>query len=122
MGKWANTELHDGYLNGIKDSSNLLCACSEQPSNRTEAVATYCLATVALDALDFSVVAGASGGRTLTVSAKNNIPIVANGDMTHIALVDNSTLRFVTTTSMQNLLSGNLLNIPAWGITVNDPA
>ncbi len=121
MAKWANTSVPDEYLDKIKDNCNLLCACSAQPTNRTEAVSTYRLATVALTALDFSVADGAGGGRKLTISAKSNIPIVSNGNLTHLALVDNSTLYFVTTTSTQGLVSGNLLNIPAWSITVNDP-
>ena len=122
MGKWANTANHDAYLNQIKDNSNLLCACSAQPTTRTEAVATYRLATAALDALDFSLSPGASGGRRLTISAKSNIPIVTSGDLTHIALVSNSAVYLVTTTSTLALASGNLLNTPAWAITVNGPA
>ena len=106
----------------MEDNANLLCACSTQPTTRTEAVATYMLATVAIDSSDFAIADGASGGRKATISAQSGITITNNGTVAHLAIVDNTNLYFVTTTSSQQLVAGNLLNIPLWTITVNDPA
>jgi len=122
MGKSANDLVLDSLLEVMKDNANLLCACSTQPTTRTEAVVTYMLATVAIDATDFTIADGGAGGRKATVTAQSGITITNNGTVAHLAIVDNTELYFVTTTSSQALLSGNLLNIPAWTITVNDPA
>ena len=122
MGKYANDDVLDALLTELSASSNLLCACSAQPTTRTEASSTYMLATVALSSGDFAIADGASGGRKITVSAKSGVTIINNGTITHLAIVDNSELYFITTTSSQTLVAGNLLNIPSWTITVNDPA
>lgn len=122
MGKSADDTVADAYLNTIKNNANLLCACSAQPTTRDEATTTYMLANVAIDSADFTVADGPSGGRRATISAQSGITISNNGTVTHLALVDNTVLYFVTTTSSQTLVAGNLLNIPSWTITVNDPA
>jgi hypothetical protein len=122
MGKSANDLVLDGLLEVMEDNANLLCACSTEPTTRTEAVVTYMLATVAIDSSDFTIADGGSGGRKATITAQSGITITNNGTVAHLAIVDNSELYFVTTTSSQALVAGNLLNIPAWTITVNDPA
>jgi hypothetical protein len=121
MAKSAHDDVTDTYLEEIQNNVNLMCACSSQPTTRAEAASTYALATVALAPGDMAVSDGATGGRKLTISAKSNVPIVAGGNMAHVALVDNSKLYFVTTTALLALLAGHLLNIPSWSITVNDP-
>ena len=122
MAKSANDTVADAYLDEMKDNAVLLCACSAQPTTRTEAAVTYMLATVTISSSDFTIADGGFGGRKVTISAKSGITITNNGTITHLALVDNSVLYFVTTTSSQTLAAGNLLNIPSWTITVNDPA
>lgn len=122
MAKSANDVVLDGLLDIMRDNANLLCACSTQPTTRTEAAVTYMLATVALSSADFTIADGGSGGRKATISAKSGITITNNGTVGHLAIINNSVLYFVTTTSAQTLVAGNLLNIPTWTITVNDPA
>lgn len=122
MGKSAHDDVLDALVEEIKNNANLLCACSAQPTSRIEAAVTYMLATVALTSVDFTIADGGSGGRKVTISAKSGITITNNGTITHLAIIDNSKLYFVTTTSSQTLVAGNLLNIPSWTITVNDPA
>lgn len=122
MAKSANDLVLDGLLDVMKDNANLLCACSTQPTTRTEAAVTYMLATVALSSGDFTIADGGSGGRKATISAKSGIVISNNGTVAHLAIISNSVLYFVTTTSSQVLSAGNLLNIPTWTVTVNDPA
>ena len=122
MGKSAHNDVLDALLEEMEDNANLLCACSTEPTTRTEAAVTYMLATVALNSADFTLADGGSGGRKATISAQSGITITNNGTVAHLAIIDNSKLYFVTTTSSQSLVAGNLLNIPAWTITVNDPA
>ena len=122
MGKSANDVVLDALLEKMEGNANLLCACSTQPTSRTEAAVTYMLATVVIDSADFTIADGGSGGRKATISAQSGITITNNGTVAHLAIIDNSVLYFVTTTSSQTLVAGNLLNIPAWTITVNDPA
>ena len=122
MGKSANDEVLDGLLEVMQDNGVLLCACSTQPTTRTEAVVTLMLATIAITSSDFTITDGGSGGRKATVSAQSGIVIANSGTVQHLAIVDNTKLYLVTTTSSQGLVAGNLLNIPAWTITVNDPA
>ena len=122
MGKSANDVVLDGLLDVMKNGANLLCACSTQPTTRTEAAVTYMLATIAIDSSDFTIADGPSGGRKATISAQSGITITNNGTVAHLAIINNSVLYLVTTTSSQALVAGNLLNIPAWTITVNDPA
>lgn len=121
MAKAAHDDVTDAYLEEILNNANSLCACSAQPTTRTEAVSTYMLATVAVTSGDFTVADAASGGRKVTISAKSGITISNNGTLTHLAIVDNSKLYFVTTTNSQDLVAGNLLNVPSWTITVGDP-
>lgn len=122
MGKSVHNDVLDALLNTMKNNAVLLCVCSQEPTSRTEAASTYTLATVAIDSDDFTVADGDAGGRKVTISAQSNKTISASGTATHLALVDNSKLYFVTTTSSQTLAAGNLVNVPAWAITVNDPA
>lgn len=121
MGKFAADTVLDALLEKIKDNAILMCGCSTQPTTRTEAVVTYMLATIAMGPGDYTIANGASGGRKLTVAAKSGIAIANNGQLAHIALVDNTTLYFVTTTGLQTLYAGNLLNLPSWTITDGDP-
>lgn len=121
MAKAAHDDVTDAYLEEILNNANTLCACSAQPTTRAEAITTYMLATVAVTAGDFTVADAAGGGRKVTVAAKSGISISNNGTLTHLAIVDNSKLYFVTTTSSQDLVAGNLLNVPSWTITVGDP-
>lgn len=121
MGKSAHDDVLDALLEEINANVNLMCVCSQQPTTRAEAAATYALATVALAGVDMVIADGASGGRKLTIAAKSNVPITGGGSVSHIALVDNTKLYFITTNVAQTLAIGNLVNIPAWTITAGDP-
>ena len=121
MGKAAHDDVLDALLEEINANVNLMCICSQQPTTRTEAAATYALATVALAGGDMVIADGAAGGRKLTIAAKSNVPITASGSGSHIVLVDNTKLYFITTNVTQTLASGNLVNIPTWTITAGDP-
>lgn len=80
------------------------------------------LANVTVASGDFTKADGASGnGRQVTVAAKSGVSVTATNTATHVALVDASTVRYVTTCTSQSLTSGNTVNLPSWVISVADP-
>lgn len=121
MAKWSHTDVIDGALNIIKNNANLMVLCSAQPTNRTEAVSTYALADVAMASGDFTISTGDASGRKCTVAAKNNVTVDTTGTGTHIALVDDTRLLFVSTTTSQGVTQGNSVNLPTWDIEIADP-
>lgn len=132
MAKWANDIIMDTGLQVIKTGitsygpCNKMVACSAQPTNYTEANATYALADAAMSGSDFTLANGDGSGRKLTVGAKASQLIDASGTATHVALVDtaNSVLLYVTTCSSQALTANgsNTVSFPAWDVEISDPS
>ena len=121
MTKSVNDLVLDGAFD-ILDQSNLMIACSAEPTTRTEAVTTYALADVAMTPdTDFTKADGDTDGRKVTVAAKNGVTIDTTGDATHIALVDGTNLLYVTTCTSQSLTQSGTVDFPAWDIEIADP-
>ena len=121
MAKTADDTVLDGLLN-IVDNADLMTVCSSQPTTRTEAVTTFKLADVAMTpGTDFTDSNGDTNGRKTRVAAKSAVPIDSNGTALFIALVDATTLLFVTTCTSQALSAGGTVDIPVWDIEVADP-
>jgi hypothetical protein len=120
MAKYINPIVHDAALDEIS-TANLMVVCSQQPTNRTEAVTTYALADVSMAGGDFSKAAGDVSGRKVTVAAKNDVTIDNTGDATHVALVNASQLLTVTTCASQTLTQGNTVSIGTWKVEYRDP-
>jgi ferric-dicitrate binding protein FerR (iron transport regulator) len=95
--------------------------CSTQPTNRTEAVTTYALASTTAAPGDFTKANGASSGRQVTVAAKSGISIATSGSAQHVALCDGTALLHVTTIPAQTVTAGNTANVGAFVVTFNDP-
>lgn len=125
MAKSVHNDVLDAMLDAVA-LGNLMIACSAEPTTRTEAVSTYALSDIALTPGDgngdFAIADGDSSGRKVTISAQTGVTIDANGDATHIAIVDDTRLLYVTTCSTLTLSTANLLNFPAWKIEVADPS
>lgn len=121
MAKSVNDSILDAALNAIA-GGNLMIACSQEPTSRTEAVTTYALADVALAGGDFTNANGDTSGRKVTVSAKSGVTVDATGTATHIAIVDGTNLLYVTTCTSQALTGGNTVDFPAWDIEIADPS
>lgn len=121
MAKTVHDDVLDGAFNILNDAT-LLTVCSAQPTTRTEAVTTYALADVAIDASDFTVANGDTSGRKATVGAQSAVPVDTTGTATHIALCDGTRLLYVTTCTSQALTSGNTVNVPAFDIEIADPS
>jgi hypothetical protein len=121
MAKSVHNDVLDGALNIIKNNCVLMTACSAEPTNYTQASATYKLADVAVASGDF-VVSDGTSGRKVTVAAKTAVPVDSTGDATHIALCTGTALYYVTTCTTQTLTSGNTVDFPAWTIQLADPS
>lgn len=122
MGKAAPDATIDAMFDYI-DQCNVLHVCSGEPANYA-GIAAVSLADVALTPdTDFTKANGDTSGRKLTVAAKTGVTVDSSGEATHIALArtTDSTLRYVTTCTPQELTAGNTVNVPAWDIEIGDP-
>lgn len=121
MAKWAPANTLDQLLDYVALSSSMV-VCSSSPVDYTSAAVTYRLASGSCGAGEFTKAAEASG-RSVSISAKNAIPISVSGSATHMALINvaGSSLRYITTITTQYLVSGGTCDAPSWKITVADP-
>lgn len=106
------------------DQCNIMHVCSAEPADYA-GIAAVSLASVALTPdTDFTKANGDTSGRKVTVAAKSGVSVTASGNATHIAIArsTDTTLRYVTTCTLQALTSGNTVNVPAWKIEVADPS
>lgn len=119
MAKWANSLVMDAALDKIATSTQLL-VCTSQPTDRATALSTS-VASATLTGASFTKSAG-TNGRKVTVAQQNGISATATGNATHIALVDGTSLIYVTTCTAQSVTSGNAVNVPAWNIEFSNPS
>jgi hypothetical protein len=123
MAKSVSTAILDLALNGIKTGvSNRMVVCSAQPTTYAE-LTTFKLAEQAMVTGDYTLAAGDTSGRKVTVGAKTGISITANGTATHVGLGNStgSTLDLVTTCTSQALNTGGTVDVPAWKWEINNP-
>ena len=120
MAKWANDLMMDAALDYVAGATVML-ACTAQPTDRANAL-SIALADVALAGGDFTKANGDTNGRKVTIAQKSGVTIDANGTANHIALIDGSNLRYVTTCTAQVLNTGGTVTFPAWDVEVADPA
>lgn len=121
MAKSVHNDVLDAALNIIKNNANLMTACSQEPTTRTEAVTTYALADAVMSGTDFTVGEGDTNGRKVTVAAQPGEAVDTTGTANHVALVDGTRLLYVTTATAQSLTSGNTVDFSAWDIEIADP-
>lgn len=122
MGKSVANSVLDAAINKIKNATGLTAVlCSAQPATRTEAVTTYALADVALSPSDVVAADGDVSGRKGTVAAKTGVTVDTSGTATHLALVDNSELLYVTTTASQAVAAAGTVDIGSWKFEIADP-
>lgn len=123
MAKFIADSVLDLLLDGIA-AGTILTVCNAQPTTRTEAVTTYKLADVVVDAGDFSKANGDTSGRKVTVAQQSAVLIDTSGTATHVAICDGTNLLAVTTcTSLALTANGsNTVTIPAHDYEVSDPA
>jgi hypothetical protein len=98
-----------------------VCSTLDSTPTRAEVLAAS-LANVTVASGDFTKADGDTSGRKVTVAAKTAISVTASGTASHIALIDGTNVRYVTTCTNQSLTSGNTVNTPAFKIEIADPA
>lgn len=128
MAKWTNDNVMDKGLEWLRDIADREILCSAQPTTYAEANVTYAVADAPLTSGsggDMTISDGDTNGRKLTVAAKSNMDVDADGDGNHVALVDDgsSVLMYVTTlaTPRNGLVVGDKVNFPAWDVELRDP-
>ena len=132
MGYWCNDASMDAMLNHIKFSVTKLCLCSAQPATYAEATTqhdgstgNYMLGVADITSADFTGPGnGVVSGRKITVGSVVDIPVLATGTLTHIALCDgaNSTLIYVSECDEQLLTALNTVTTPSYNIEIEDPS
>jgi hypothetical protein len=117
----------DTFLAKIATATSMVvCSGASNPADRA-AVLAAALATSpmtpGLGSGDYTAADDATGalGRKVTMTAKNGVAVTASGDATCIALIDGTSIIYITTCTTQTLTSGNTVNIPAWKIQIGDP-
>lgn len=122
MAKYLNPAALDACLNYIKTNANNMHVCTTQPTNRTEAVTTYNLATQAMVTGDYTLAAGDVSGRKVTVGAKTGISITTSGTALHVAHTSATELLWVTTCTSQVLSTGGTVDVPTHKHEQTNPA
>jgi len=115
MGKSAHEDDYKNGLQEIKDNATQQVACSQQPADRNEAVSTYKLVDTSVSSSDFGWAEGTSGWN-LTVAAKPDQAVDADGEVSHVAFVDGSRLLLVTTTNSLQVYAGGLFTFPSFAM------
>ena len=121
MAKFASNEVMDAAL-AVMAAANRLLLTAGQPATYAAASAVA-LAQTPLTPADFSLAAGSSGARRLTVAARNGLVAGAAGTADHVALVDTlgQRLLYVTTCPGQPLLVGSPVEVAAWQVEIGAP-
>ena len=114
----------DPALNFLKNNSNRLVLCSQEPTTYTEAVDTFRLAQVNITSADFSGPDnGAVNGRRLHLGEKAGVTVNSTGIAVFFALVNTSALalRYVGPGDYTNLVAGSEITMGPVIIELRDP-
>lgn len=113
----------DVSLQYLKDNVTRIVCCSQEPTNYTEANATYMLANVTVADTDFTLEDGATDGRKCTAAEKTGVTPSSNGTVTHLAWLDvtGTALLFVTKLSTNTAITtGQDITIPSHFAAIRD--
>lgn len=118
MAKTVDVNVQDAALNDIKNNANKLVVLSAQATNFTEANSTYMLANTALASGDFTLAAGDTSGRKVTVAAKSGISVSVSGTAVQIGVIDttNSRVKAQTTCTSQAINTGGTVDVPSYKV------
>ena len=118
MAKIATDAMIDGGLDKV-DNCVTLTVCAGQPTSQAD-IAVKKLATVVIDAADFTKANGDVSGRKVTIGAQADMAITATGTADHVA-IDDGTDYVITTATSQALTSGGTVTTPAYDYEIGDP-
>ena len=94
--------------------------CQGQP-NQFSDIAAITRAVVVMAGGDFTKANGPVDGRQLTVAAKSDVPVTADGNGDHIAIVSASVLLEVFTCDLVAVTTADTVNFPAFNTRTLDP-
>lgn len=115
----------DVSLQYLKDNVTKIVMCSQEPTNYTEANATYALAPVTVTGTDFTIANGATDGRKVTVAQKTGQTVTANGTITHAAWLDVSNTALLAVTKLSTnraVTTADTITMPAHFVALRDAA
>lgn len=127
MSKFLADGALDALLSYIEDT-DLCTICETQPTSFAEATTAVPtgkrLADVAVDSGDWTKADGDTSGRKSTFAQQTGVTVDDDGDADHIAFTKSgdSTLRLVTTCTLQTVTSGNTATINSFKVEVADIA
>lgn len=119
MGKSVHGDVLDAALTVVR-GANRMVALPAAPVDLAGALGAR-LAEAAMTTADFALAAGDVSGRKLTVAAKAALPVIAGGTATHVALLDDTRVLYVTTCPSQGVSLGGAVNIGAWDVEIAAP-
>ena len=99
-------------------TANLQVACSDQPTNRDDAVTAFSLAQVSLDTGDFTKET-VNAKRNLLIAEKADVAVDNSGSVSYIALCDDVSILAITTANDEYLSSGDQYSFPAWTVNIS---
>lgn len=113
----------DVLLASVRNNTETLHICSQEPANYTEAATTYTLGNKTTPTIAVPSDRGA-GGREIVVAAITDGDVTADGDATHWALVkDSATARLLAAGALsasQTVTDGNPFTLTAFAVGVPD--
>lgn len=119
---YTHPDILDAPLDAIANAADLIVICSAEPASYAQALALSLGSAVPSFTGPLS---DGGSGRKLTVDAVSGADVTADGDPTHVALLDTITERLLHVTeesTLQAVVSGNLWNLAAWDIEFPGPA
>ncbi len=112
----------DAALNYIKNSTENLYICSQQPTTFLEASSTYAVGVEA--APTFTGPEDDTSGRKVTVNAITDGEVTVTGTAAWVALTDDSATLLLATQQLQAsqaVTDGNTFTLTAFKIAIPDP-
>lgn len=130
MAFFLSDAVKDLALNDLVNNCDKMVLLSADPANNLANADTangsgsgLKIAEVAMAPGDFTLQDGATDGRRVTVSAKASVSVTADGDATHVALLDTGTRIQVVTelqTNRTGLTTAGTVDFGAIDITIRD--
>ena len=99
-------------------TAKLQVACSNQPISRDDAVNAFGLAQIPLASSDFAKET-VNAKRNLLIAEKADVTVDTSGQISHIALCNDTSLIAVTTANAEYLSLGGQYSFPAWTVNVS---
>lgn len=112
----------DVMLDYVKTNGDAINLCSNLPTTYAEATSTYMLAQGALTGADYTIAAGDTSGRKVTIAAQTGIAVSVQGTTRVAAITDSggSALLIYAPCSEILIYVGNTINTTAFDWEIQD--